>query len=74
MVRALAAETAAHGQRIVLSYSHRVSQAQGMVSTQAACTISDALDMMKDRAALDGLTLEQIATGVLDRRIRFGES
>jgi hypothetical protein len=49
-----------------------VYQASGMVSVQAECTTSEALGMMKERAAVSGQTLDEIAKGVLDRSIRFG--
>jgi len=51
----------------------RIAQAQGMVSVQADCTLPDALRLMNDRAIVQGRTLDEIATAVLDRTIRFGE-
>lgn len=49
----------------------RVSQASGMVSVQAACTVGEALELMKTRAFLDGQTLTQIADATLERSIHF---
>lgn len=55
------------------SHSHQVSQASGMVSVQADCTIDEAMILMQDRAATTGQTLDEIAAAVVDRTIRFGE-
>jgi AmiR/NasT family two-component response regulator len=52
---------------------YRTAQAQGMVSTQAHCSLPDAIDLMKDRAQVQHRTLTEIAGAVLDRTIRFGE-
>jgi hypothetical protein len=49
-----------------------VSQASGMVSVQAECTVDEALALMKERAQVSGDTLLQIAKATVDRRIRFG--
>ena len=51
--------------------SVRVCQASGMVSVQADCTLDEALMFMNDRAQIHR-TLEDIAKGVVERRIRFG--
>lgn len=56
----------------LLGYRAVVHQASGMVSVQAACTCAEAIDLMKDRASVESLTLEQVAAGVLDRSIQFG--
>ena len=48
-----------------------VYQACGMVSEQACCTIDEALGRMKERATVVGQTVEQIATAVVLRKIRF---
>jgi AmiR/NasT family two-component response regulator len=53
--------------------SAQVSQAQGMVSVQAECSMPEALTMLRERAMLMGQTLDQIAVAVVERRIRFGE-
>jgi hypothetical protein len=50
----------------------RVSQASGMVSVQAECTLVEALVLMKERAQVTGRTLTEIADATLDRSIRFG--
>jgi hypothetical protein len=64
-------------ERFTLSFwedlSHDMAQAVGMVSAQAACSASQALDLMKDRARAQQLTLDEIAEGVLDRAIRFDQ-
>jgi hypothetical protein len=49
-----------------------VSQASGMVSVQAECTVGEALVLMKDRAVVSGESLLEIAEATVDRRIRFG--
>jgi hypothetical protein len=49
-----------------------VSQASGMVSVQAECSIDEALVLMKDRAVVAGESLLEIAKATVDRRIRFG--
>ena len=49
-----------------------VNQASGMVSVQAECSIDEALVMMKERAAVSGQTLLEIAGDTVERRIRFG--
>jgi AmiR/NasT family two-component response regulator len=53
-------------------HSVAVNQASGMVSVQAACTMDEALVLMMDRATVQGETLDEIASAVLDRTIRFG--
>jgi AmiR/NasT family two-component response regulator len=50
----------------------KVTQASGMVSVQAACSVDEALALMRDRATVQRQTMDQIAEAVLDRRIRFG--
>lgn len=52
-------------------YSATVHQASGMVAVQAMCTIADAVELMKGRAAETGGTLDEIAEGVIERAIRF---
>ena len=54
-------------------YTNRVRQASGMVSVQATCSFEEAIVLMKDRAATEGQTLDEIASAVIDRLIRFGE-
>jgi hypothetical protein len=48
-----------------------VSQASGMVSVQADCSLDDALALMKERAQVSGESLLEIAAATVDRRIRF---
>ena len=50
-----------------------VSQAQGFVSVQAACTIPEALILMQARADVSRVGLEDIAEAVVDLSIRFGD-
>jgi hypothetical protein len=57
-----------------IMHSAEVNQAAGMVSVQADCSIEQALAMMSERATFAGLTLGEIAAGVLDRSIWFTES
>jgi AmiR/NasT family two-component response regulator len=56
-----------------LEHIARVAQAQGVVSVQAACSTAEALDLMKDRAIVQGQTLDEVVEALLDRSIRFGE-
>ena len=48
-----------------------VAQASGMVSVQADCTCDRALVLMTERAQKCGSRVEEIATAVIERRIRF---
>lgn len=54
-------------------FNARLNQAQGMVAAQAECSMPAAMLMMSDRATVTGLTLDEIADGVLGRTIRFAE-
>ena len=54
-------------------HNAQVFQAAGIVSVQAGCLIEQALILMDARAELDGITLDEIAAGVLDQSITFGE-
>jgi hypothetical protein len=49
----------------------RVSQAAGMASAQADCSLTVALLLLEHRADELGLELEDTARSVLDRRARF---
>ena len=51
--------------------SHRVYQAQGVVSVQADCSVGDARHLMEERARETGLTLDELATRILEHRIWF---
>jgi hypothetical protein len=55
-------------------HSAEVNQAAGMVSVQANCGIDEALASMTERAKFAGLSLDEIAAGVVDRSIWFTES
>ena len=52
--------------------SATVLQAEGMVSVQVNCPVGDALQLMADRAVVQGMTIEDVALAVIDRSIRFG--
>lgn len=54
-------------------YGPEVNQAAGMVSAQANCPIADAFSMMWERADSANVSIEEIATAVLDRSIRFDD-
>jgi AmiR/NasT family two-component response regulator len=51
--------------------SDRVTQASGMVSVQASCTLPEALVLMETRAQETGRSIEEIANEVVEREIRF---
>ena len=53
-------------------HSDRVFQAQGMVALQANCTVDEALAKMAAEANASHMSLEAIATAVVERRMRFG--
>ena len=61
------------GNGSAFSHNAKVIQASGMVSVQASCTVDEALVLMRDRATVQGETLDAIAEAVLERQIRFGE-
>jgi hypothetical protein len=48
-----------------------VYQAQGMISVQVACTMDEALLLMRARAHNTGQTLDYVATAVVAGDIRF---
>ena len=50
-----------------------IAQAQGMVAAEVNCSMDDALVLMKDRAVVEGRTLEQVADAVTARTMRFGQ-
>ena len=54
------------------SYGLRVHQATGMVAVQADCSIPAALDLLVEYAAQHESTVDEIASDVIDRRVRFG--
>jgi AmiR/NasT family two-component response regulator len=51
--------------------SDRVYQAQGMISVQADCTVDEALAWMTERANESGMSVDAIATAIIERRVRF---
>jgi hypothetical protein len=53
------------------SYGMRVHQAIGMVSVQADCAIAAALDLLVEYAAQHECTVDQTASDVIERRVRF---
>jgi hypothetical protein len=58
-----------------LENSVLASQAAGMVSIQAHCSVTEATALMNHYAKSNGLTLHQVASSVVDGAIRFsGES
>jgi hypothetical protein len=52
--------------------SRFVIQAAGMVSVQAACSLDEAVELMDNRAIVDGMSRENMAAAVIRREIRFG--
>ena len=52
--------------------SATILQAEGMISVQVGCPVGEALQLMVDRAAVQGMTVEAVALAVGDRTIRFG--
>jgi hypothetical protein len=52
-------------------FSDHVHQATGMIAAQVDCSIGEALDRMRIRAAATGQSLEHTALDVLDGVIRF---
>ena len=55
-----------------LFYSDEIHQAAGMVSVQAGVSIRDSLQMMRDRAQVERLSLDEVATAVAERSMTFG--
>jgi hypothetical protein len=53
--------------------SDRVSQATGMISVQAGCTLAEAFDLLRERAFARGQMLEFTAIDVIDGARRFDE-
>jgi AmiR/NasT family two-component response regulator len=51
--------------------SDRISQATGMISVQAACSLAEAFDLLRERAFAMNQTLEYTALDVIDGEIRF---
>ena len=55
-------------------YSLRVHQATGMVSVQAGCSVAAALDLLVEYAMKYECSIDELATAVIDRRVRLGDS
>jgi hypothetical protein len=51
--------------------SIHVHQATGMIAAQAHCDVDEALNRLLIRAAATGVSVEELALDVLDRRVRF---
>jgi AmiR/NasT family two-component response regulator len=54
-----------------LQSNQKLNEASGMVSIQAHCSFTEAVALMRDRAALDHQTIEAIALAVVDHKLRF---
>ena len=50
----------------------RLSEASGMVSIQAHCSVTEAIGLMRRHAETSGETLEEVVIAVVHRSIRFG--
>ena len=55
------------------AHTRMVIRASGMVGVQALCTVDDAVVLMSVHAVRTNHTLEEVATAVIDRSIRFGK-
>jgi hypothetical protein len=53
------------------SYRLRVHQATGMIAVQAQCELPAALDLLVAYAALHECTVDDAASDVIERRVRF---
>jgi hypothetical protein len=53
--------------------SDRVSQATGMISVQAACTLAEAFDLLRERAFVLDQMLELTAIDVIGGALRFDD-
>ena len=53
------------------SYGLRVHQASGMVAAQLNCQVAAALVLIVDHAVQHHRTVDQTASDVIERRIRF---
>ena len=54
-------------------YTVSVHQASGMVAVQAMCTIAEAVQLMMGRSVRESHTLDEIASAVIARTVRFDE-
>ena len=51
--------------------SARVAQAQGMISVQVTCTLDEALLLLSVRARTNQQSVQQVASAVVAREVRF---
>lgn len=42
-----------------------------MISVQADCTMDEAETKLRDRAAIEGQLVEEVALAIVERRLRF---
>lgn len=61
----------ARGAAMSFTHSAIVFQAAKMVAEQAGCQVDEALGLIHDRAAEAHVSIDDIATDVLDRSIQF---
>lgn len=57
--------------RTHLDYSTLLPWAAAVVAGQAHCTLDQAIALMQERGVETSRTLEEIASAVVDRRLRF---
>jgi AmiR/NasT family two-component response regulator len=53
------------------SASARIHQAQGIVSAQAECSLTDAMRLMVDSAQAADVTLEEVADEIIAGRVSY---
>jgi len=53
------------------AFTAQVHQAQGMVSVQARCSLTEALIRMIEMAETANVTIDDVAEHALDRTVRF---
>jgi AmiR/NasT family two-component response regulator len=56
------------------NFVRSLTQAMGMVSAQAACTLDEAFVLICDRASVRHCSVYEIATAVIDHTIRFDDA
>lgn len=52
-------------------YTARVSRAAGMIAMQVGCDVEQALDLIYERAEASRVTVDELATAVIDGSVRF---
>lgn len=55
-----------------LEHRVRMTEASGMVSIQAHCSVTEAIGLIRQRAAMNEETVDQVVIAVVDRSISFG--